>query len=412
MSGSDRTRLTYRLELQRAVPHGILESAGSTFLLLIALKYFHAGATAKALVASGGSVGLMLAPVVVSLVARRRWLAAQAAAGFALIGAGVFLLLGLFPYLPVYVVGSIAGMTAATSVIPLMTQIYQDNYPEAHRGRLYARAVMLRIAVHAGFSELAGRLLEGDIGRSRSLLFLFAAAFAFAAWRLSQYPSNPLHDEGGTHPFRALRYVRQDRLFRYTLICWMLMGFANLMMLPLRIEYLGNPKYGLNLGVQQIALLIGVVPNVARLAMNQVWGMLFDRMNFFLLRVVLNVGFALSIVTFFLSGSTTGLVVGAIIFGISNSGGDVAWGLWVTKLAPPTRVADYMSVHVFFTGLRGVLAPIVAFHLVSVLSLPVIGCLSAGMILAASALLIPEIKWFQGLRPGRRVVEGMGDPNA
>ncbi len=409
MTGLDRTRLTYRLELQRAVPHGILESAGSTFLLVIALKYFHAGATAKALVASGGSVGLVLAPAVVSLVARRGWLAAQAAAGFASFGGAVFLVLGLCPWLPLYVAGSMLGMTAATAVIPLMTQIYQDNYPDHSRGKLYSRAVMLRIGVHAGFSELAGRLLEGDIQRSRLLLFLFAGAFAYAAWCLKRYPSRPLHDEGGTHPFRAMRYVRSDRLFRYTLICWMLMGFANLMMLPLRIEYLGNPKYGLNMSITQIALLIGVVPNVARLAMNQVWGMLFDRMNFFALRVVLNLGFAVSIVTFFLSESLTGLVVGAIIFGVSNSGGDVAWGLWVTKLAPPERVADYMSVHVFFTGLRGVAAPVAAFHLVSVLSLPSIGWLCAGLILVASAMLVPEIRWFRSVRAPGKVVEGVSE---
>lgn len=409
VTDTDRTRITYRLELFRAVPHGILESAGSTFLLLIALKYFHAGPTAKALVASGGSVGLMLAPVVVSFVARRGWPAAKAASGFAAFGASIFLLLGLFPWLPLYVVGCIAGMTAATAVIPLMTQIYQDNYPEASRGKLFSRAVMLRIAVHAGFSELAGRLLEVDMQRSRALVFLFAVAFALASSCLRYYPSHPLHDEGGSHPFRALRHVRNDRLFRHTLICWMLMGFANLMMLPLRIEYLGNPAYGLNLDVQQIALLIGVVPNVARLAMNQVWGVLFDRMNFFALRVVLNIGFALSILTFFLSESLTGLVIGGIIFGVSNSGGDVAWGLWVTKLAPPARVADYMAVHVFFTGLRGVIAPIVAFHLAGVLSLPVIGGLSAGLILIASLMLVPEIKWFRGVRSDRRVVEGVSE---
>ncbi|MCZ7638423.1 MAG: hypothetical protein M5U12_21690 [Verrucomicrobia bacterium] len=118
MASADRTRLTYRLELQRAVPHGVLESAGSTFLLLIALRYFHAGAMAKALVASGGSVGLMLAPVVVSQVARRGWPAAQAAARFAAFGAAVFVGMALVPWLPLYVVGCILAMTAATSVIP------------------------------------------------------------------------------------------------------------------------------------------------------------------------------------------------------------------------------------------------------------------------------------------------------
>ena len=41
---------------------------------------------------------------------------------------------------------------------------------------------------------------------------------------------------------RALGYAKQDRLFRRVLISWMLLGFGNLMMLPLRVEYLANPK--------------------------------------------------------------------------------------------------------------------------------------------------------------------------
>jgi MFS family permease len=401
VTASERARTTYRLELQRAVANGVLESAGSTFLLLIALKYFQAGALAKALVAGGGSVGLMLTPLVVSLVARRGWPAAAAAARFAWVGAGTLVLMAAVPWLPLYVAGAIVSMAAAAGVIPLLTQIYQDNYPEDRRGKLFARAVMLRIAVNAAFSELAGRLLAGDIGRSRGLLLVFAAAFAFAATRLARYPSRPLHNDGGSHPFRALRYAREDRLFRQTLIAWMLMGFANLMMLPLRVEYLGNPKYGLALDARQIAFIVGVVPNVARLLMSQVWGWLFDRMNFFALRVVLNVGFALGILTFFLSESRAGLLAGAVIFGIANAGGDVAWGLWVTKLAPPERVADYMSVHTFFTGVRGVTAPVAAFYAAQSLALGTIGLVCAGLILAASLLLVPEIRWARAARPGR-----------
>jgi hypothetical protein len=300
-------------------------------------------------------------------------------------------------------------MTCATSVIPLLTQIYQDNYPEDRRGKLYSRAVMLRIAVNAAFSEFAGQLLNVNIAHSRGLLLVFAAAFGFAAWCLSRYPSRPLHYAGGSLPYRALRFARDDRLFRHTLICWMLMGFANLMMLPLRVEYLGNPKYGLQLDIRQIALVIGVVPNVARLLMSQVWGWLFDRMNFFALRVVLNLGFAVSIVTFFMSDTLTGLIAGAIIFGVANAGGDVAWGLWVTKLAPPERVADYMSVHTFFTGVRGVLAPVVAFQIAGRLPLSTIGWICAAMIAVASAMLLPEIKWFRSARPGRPLVDQVSE---
>ena len=63
-----RTAQTYRYERWRAISSGIIETAGSTFLLLIAVRWFHAGAFAKALVAGGGSFGLMLGPWLVAQV--------------------------------------------------------------------------------------------------------------------------------------------------------------------------------------------------------------------------------------------------------------------------------------------------------------------------------------------------------
>jgi MFS family permease len=187
------------------------------------------------------------------------------------------------------------------------------------------------------------------------------------------------------------------------------MGFANLMMLPLRVEYLANPKYNLNLTVGTIALLTGVIPNLARLVLSPIWGHLFDRMNFFTLRVTLNCGFAIGIVTFFLSNSFTGMIIGAIVFGISNAGGDVAWSLWVTKFAPPQRVADYMSVHTFFTGVRGVLAPAAAFFTVQHLSMGMMAAVSAALIVAASLLLLPEIKFGKRARKAAALVEEVSE---
>jgi MFS family permease len=182
-----------------------------------------------------------------------------------------------------------------------------------------------------------------------------------------------------------------------------------LMMYPLRVEYLANPKYGLGLTVGLVALYTGVIPNVARLTMSPVWGWLFDRMNFFTLRIVLNVGFAVGILTFFLSQSTVGLVAGAIVFGVSNAGGDVAWSLWVTKFAPPDRVADYMAVHTFFTGVRGVLAPMAAFQGLAYVSFTTLGWISASMILAASLMLLPEIHSRPVRRVAQRVVEEVSE---
>ena len=408
---AQRTRSTYFLELWRAGTAGILETAGSTFLLTIAISWFSAGATAKAIVAASGSLGLMLSPVVVAVVTKARWRTGAAAARILAAGAVSFLIAAAFPVLPVFVAGSVIGMAASAGIIPLLTQMYQDNYPELERGRLFSRTVMVRIAMAALFSQLAGSALSHRIGDFRWVLVVFAGALGFAAFCLARCPTQPLHDDGGAHPFRALRFARDDKAFQRTLICWMLMGFANLMMLPLRVEYLANEKYhpGQIVTVGTIALLTGVVPNLARLVLSPVWGHLFDRMNFFALRVTLNLGFAIGILTFFTSHSHWGLVTGAIVYGISNAGGDVAWSLWVTKFAPSERVAEYMSVHTFLTGVRGVLAPAMGFALVSRMSLGALAGISCVLILAGSALLLPEMKLKRKARPASALVEEISE---
>jgi MFS family permease len=415
MMPADRRReLTYRYERWRAVSTGVLETAGTTFLLLIAVQHFQASAWSKALVAGGGSLGLILSPWIVSRVERLGWPVAQAASRLAMLGAASMLVMALVPFLPVFVLGSVVAMATVAAAIPLMTQMFQDNYPEHERGRLFSRTVMIRIATAAAFSELAGRALSGRLERFQGLLLLFAAAFALAAFCLSRCPSRPLHAMDGSHPFKALRFVREDRLFRNTLVMWMLMGFGNLMMIPLRVEYLANPQYGvtmndLPLTAAGVALLTGVVPNLARLALNPFWGWAFDRMNFFALRMVLNVGFAIGIFAFFSTNSVVGLVAAAVVFGISNAGGDVAWSLWVTKFAAPERVADYMSVHTFFTGLRGVVAPVVAFQLLAHWSVAQISWLSVGLIVAATTLLIPELKFGKRARRAGALVEEVSE---
>ena len=49
--------------------------------------------------------------------------------------------------------------------------------------------------------------------------------------------------------------------------------------------------------------------------MSPIWGWLFDRASFFVLRVTLNIGFGIGILTFFTSGDLPGLVAAAIVSG-------------------------------------------------------------------------------------------------
>ena len=418
----NRTEITYRFERLRAVASGILETAFTTFLLLIAVQWFGFGAIAKAGIAAAGALGFMLGPVVVSRVAELGWTTAQAASRLTLGAAGCFGLLAAVNDSWLFIGGIIVATTLATSVIPLITQIYQDNYPARRRGKYFSRTAMIRITSAAVFGLVAGwTLTTGEPGQKlagypRWLMLIFAGGFAWASFCFSRLPAQPLTGTKGTHPFRSLRFVKEDKLFRHILICWMLFGIGNLMLFPLRVEYLANASmyaddYTLSFKPTpaRIALILIFIPNAVKLICSPFWGSLFDRMNFFVLRVVLNFFFATSLVVFFNSESMTGLCVAAVLFGIGNSGGEVAWSLWVTKFAPAKHVADYMSVHVFFNGIRVFLSPFLGFWLIGFVSASSLSLFSAGLIIASSLALLSDYPSGEKSKRGTALIEEITD---
>ena len=384
--------ITFQQERKRAIAQGILESASSTFLLLIAIQWYNAGFIAKSLLASSANCGMLLSVPVVAWVAKRQWKLTQAAAGFAFVGGLCFLIAALFPSLPSLVIGGLLGLIASSCLIPLMTQVYQYHYPENTRGRLFSKTNRYRILAAILFSDLAGRFLTGRLETHPTLLACYALALFSMAHFLAQIPSNPLSIQKFPHPLQAFRHLKQDHFFRWTLYCWMILGFANLMMVALRVDYLASSQHGLHMNPTQIALLVGVVPNVARLLMSGIWGWLFDHVNFYRLRMILNLSFAIATLTFFTGNTMNGLLLGAIFYGIGIAGGDVAWSLWVTKFSPPKLVAEYMSIHLFLTGIRGIVAPSVGFWIVAHYSISTAAWTGAILILISTAMLFREPK--------------------
>lgn len=381
---------TYRYDLKRSAAWGIIETAHITFFLIIAVRWFNAGPTAKSLLSSGPMVGFLFSPFVVYLVEKFRLKLARAGALLAYISAVFFGIATIFPNIWIFVICGSLSPALITTGIPLLTQIYQHNYPKHLRGQLFAVSSAIRLAVSLVFATFAGYALTGNIKYFQILLFIYAICSLYMALCLDRFPS--LRIKSSRHPglFNGFSFLRSDAVFRKTIICWFLMGLGNLMMTPLRVEYLANDKYGLNLSEFEITIFISAVPGLVRVFLSPVWGHIFDRLNFFWLRIVVNLSFMAGILTFFMSDSWIGLIIGSIIYGIAGAGGDIAWHLWVTKFAPAERVADYMSVHTFFTGVRGMIAPFAAFHLIQILPITSVAVVSAGLILLASVLLLPE----------------------
>jgi MFS family permease len=384
-SEHDVIRRTVELERHRAISSGVFESY-SVFILMILVRQFHGTPFDKSVIAAAGTSGLLLTPITLFISRHLGYSSPRMLALLFGLSSVAFFLAAAVSATPLFVALLAIGIVLPSTASPLLTSIFHNNYPTHQRGQLYAQNQAIRIATSIVFGAIAGWSLTGAIHYYYILIALYGATLAYQSYCLAQLPGdNPSTPRAPL--FSCFRYLTSDALLRNTTISWMLLGFGNLMMLPLRTEYLANPVYGMRLTEFEIALFVSMLPNIARLGGTYVWGRLFDSMNFFSLRIILNLSFLTGIVSFFMTDALWGLAISALIFGFSTSGGDVAWTLWVTKFAPPERVADYMAVHTFFTGIRGLIAPMTAFALLGDFDIQTLSLLSAALILMSCILL-------------------------
>jgi len=216
-----------------------------------------------------------------------------------------------------------------------------------------------------------------------------------ALWRVPTRPLERRARHGGRRPFGFLTLLLQDRFFGYLCIAQMLIGLGNLATIPLRTEFLGSAERGMGYTAGVVYLITVVVPEVCRLGSIPMWGRLFDRLNFAVMRICVSSCFVVSIPCTFSPWLPLQLV-GAAMFGVAMGGGSIAWALWVTKLAPAERTADYMAVHTFLTGARGLVGPQLAFAALSIWSIQTVGLVATGMVLISVIMLLPAIRLFQG----------------
>ena len=170
------------------------------------------------------------------------------------------------------------------------------------------------------------------------------------------------------------------------------MGFANLWTLPLRVDYVTAPEWGIEGSAIFVAMIITIIPETIRMVLIPFWATLFDKMNFVLLRMILNLLFGFGVLSFFITSNPWVICFGSALIGAAFAGGSIAWNLWVTKYAPPGKAGAYMSVHVSLTGIRGTIGPILGYWTVGLIGAQNIGILSFAMMFFATLMLIPEIK--------------------
>ncbi len=384
---------SFALELIRAVPQGFIETAGSTFAMYVAITVFGAPVWMKMVIAGAASFGLLLSLFTVQIV-RRLGCSVNMASVFiwcmSAIGFALSAMAG--ESIELYLAGICLAAVMLTVGSPLISQIYRKHYSNKVRGKLFSYAGVVKAMTGAAAGIGVGLWLAKQDGDYHNLFWFYSGCCLVMAGCVFSMGRVKLRKTQRLKLFDAFQHVAQDRAFRKLLFCWMLLGMGNLLSFALFVEYISNPIYGFELTADKAGLITSTIPMLVFIVCAIPWGMVFDRLPFYRVRVMVNVFFFIGILVFYLGGSYFALCLGMVFHGIGRSGGNILWSLWVTRFSTEDNVGEYMSVHSSLTGVRGVLAPVIAFSVAGWFGPGVVAIVGAALILISSLLLIPELK--------------------
>ncbi len=362
---AEKIKRTFRWDCVRGGLSGIVETGYGGFALIVAIGYFQAPDFVKGIIAAAGPLGLLCTPVSLSLFSRSGYSASRLASLIAY-ASGISLLVASFATsLLGFLIPACLAFALSAQSMPLLVQIWTFNYPSNKRGAYLSISMMANVAAAFCFSVLGGWILDADIDYYQWVFGTIAIAYLLTGFAVSRIPSHPVQKGAAQNPLRNLRYAIEDKKFGILLLSWMFLGFGNLMVLPLRVEYLLQPEFGIVASKLTVMMVTIAIPAGFRFLTSRIWGYLFDHLDFMLLRIVLNTMIMLSIILFLSTTNMWMIIASAAVLGTAMAGANISWSLWVTKFAKPERAPSYMSVHTFTTGFRGILAPFLGFYLIS-----------------------------------------------
>ena len=392
LTTSELHRRTYKYDLWRGFFEGVLSSGIQTFALFIAIRYYNAGEGLKSLIAAAPFIGMILSLPLVHYTAGKGLKKSFCSAVPSALASVCLIIAAWIPSLEFYALMITISYICRSAAIPYLTSIYSDNYPHLKRAASFSKPLLLTVAISSLFGLAGSLLLEMNIIYFNWVFTVVGISALAKAWAISSMPSKVIEKTSHNHPFGNFEYVIKDREFGYVLFTWFIMGFANLWVLPLRVDYVASSTYGIEASPLIVALIITIIPETIRFLFIPFWARLFDRMNFIVLRMILNVLFGMGIALFFISKNLLIIGAGSALIGLAFAGGSIAWALWVTKYAPPEKVSAYMSVHVCLTGIRGTIGPMIGYWTAAQVGATMTGWISCGLMILATIMLLPEIK--------------------
>jgi MFS family permease len=267
------------------------------------------------------------------------------------------------------------------------SSMYRATYPRGQMGRVLGLLIFANFATMVPTVLFAGWVCDHEndptayrwLYPAAAVMGLVACRF-YAAIRVprghaARQPQLSLL--GGLEELR--RVMIQDRAYVLFQFAFFLSGSAFFLSAHVVID-MAHDRLGF--GAIELSLWLSVVPQLMLAFCSPVWGVVLDRIGIVRARLLISVIMTVYLVSYFgaISAGVPGLILlGSLLRGVSEGGGQVTWAMASSHFAPrPEDVPVYNGIHFVLNGIRGLVMPFVG-------SLLALG-LGAGTVLVATAV--------------------------
>ncbi len=270
------------------------------------------------------------------------------------------------------VAGVIASRIAWTGVITLRTTVWANNYPRADRTKIAGRLATVQAIVFAAVGIGIGKAMDWNEASFHVLFPISAALGMIGVWIYSKVRlrgqrrlaraerAGAVDHRLSMNPLSVFRVLAHDARYRTFMIFMFIFGLGNLMLTaPLAIVLHEKFHVGYATGI----LITTTIPAIVMPLMIPLWSRLMARTHVVQFRSIHAWAYVSASLALLLAAITGGLwlmFAAALLTGLGNAGGVLAWNLGHQDFAPPGRDSQYMGVHVTLTGIRGLMAPFIA----------------------------------------------------
>ncbi len=258
-----------------------------------------------------------------------------------------------------------------SGIVTIRPTIWRANYPRFARAGIVGKFSVVQVVVVSCVGLCLGLALDHSREAFRAVVIAgcvlaLGAVLSFSRLRVrrqggllkSEREDRPLAPWQA--PLVVWRVLRKDRLYAQFMLWMFVLGFGNLMLMPITVIVLRD-RFGV--GYLWGILATSVVPAVVQIFAIPLWSVLLDRSHIVRFRSIHSWVFVGASAAFAIGAGAESLPVmfaGAVLLGIAMGGGSLAWNLGHTDFAPVSETSRYMATHVTLNGVRGLISPFVS----------------------------------------------------